>query len=338
MKVLALSPFPLDTVSGNVTTLRRVQEGLAARGHTMRILDVAGPDASGRVEAALHAFDPDVVHLYHAYKAGRFVRLLGGRPAVLTISGTDLNESMGDPERVRVIAEALRRIPVLLTYNPSLADRVARFFPEASSRLRCIPKGVRLGTDPFDLRGAAGAPPGAFLFLQAGGIRPVKDNLAALEGLFPLRDRVFLVFAGPVLDAEYGRNFTSRRSGEPWVAHIPSVPPGAMASAYRAADVVVNTSKSEGLSNTLIEAMMCGRPVLAADIPGNRDLIRPEINGLLYSDRDDLTRQATRLLEDGPLRRRLAAAAEDFARRTFSTEREIDAILEAYGAARQRRS
>lgn len=335
MKVLALSPFPLDTVSGNGTTLRRVQEGLTARGHTMRILDVAGSDASGRVEAALGSFDPDVVHLYHAYKAGRFADLLRGRPAVLTISGTDLNHHVTDPEAARVIGDALRRVSVLLTYNPSLAERVARLFPDASSRVKCIPKGVWLGTEPFDLRGAAGVPRDAFVFLQAGGIRPVKDNLAALEALAPLRERAALVFAGPVLDAEYGRLFARRVAAEPWARHVPFVPPGAMAAAYRACDVVLNTSRSEGLSNALIEAMACGRPVLAADIAGNRDLIRPEMTGLLYSDRADLARQARRLLEDPSLRRRLAAAAEDFARRTFSTEREIDAILEAYGAARR---
>ncbi len=335
MRILALSPFPPDTVSGNVTTLRRLREGLAARGHEMRILDVAGPDAPARVEDALRSFDPDVVHLYHAYKAGRFAELLRGRPAVLTVSGTVLNDHVADAERARVIGDALRRVPVLLTYNPSLAERVARLFPDASSRLRCIPKGVRLGTDPFDLRGAAGVPSGAFLFLQAGGIRPVKDNLAALEGLASLRDRAALVFAGPVLDAEYGRAFARRLSAEPWARHVPFVPPGAMPAAYRACDAVLNTSRSEGLSNALMEAMACGRPILAADVPGNRDLVRPEVTGLLYADLADLTRQARRLIEDAKLRRRLGAAAEDFARRTFSPEREIDAILDAYAAARR---
>jgi glycosyltransferase involved in cell wall biosynthesis len=334
MRILAFSPFPPDTVSGNVATLRRLQDGLRARGHDMEILDVSDPAAAQRLPAVLRSIRPDVVHLYHAYKAGRFAALLEGRPAVLTVSGTDLNDYASDPERARVIGEALRRVPVLLTYNPSLAERVARFFPDVSARLRLVPKGVRLGSDPFDLREAAGIPNGPFLFLQAGGIRPVKDNLAALDGLAPLKSRAALVFAGPILDADYGRTFAARLAGEPWARHVPFVPPSAMAAAYRQADAVLNTSRSEGLSNALIEAMACGRPVLAADIPGNRDLIRPEVTGLLYSGPEDLRRQARRLVEDADLRRRLGAAAQEFAGHEFSTEREVAALLSAYAAAR----
>ncbi|HXG62737.1 MAG TPA: glycosyltransferase [Planctomycetota bacterium] len=334
MKILALSPFPPNTVSGNVATLKRLQEGLRDRGHDMEILDVSGPAAAERVSAALGSVRPDVVHLYHAYKAGRFAALLERRPTVLTVSGTDLNDYVADPERARVIGEALRRVPVLLTYNSSLAERVTRFFPDAAGRLRVIPKGVRLGNDPFDLRGAAEIPQGSFLFVQAGGIRPVKDNLAALDGLAPLKSHAALVFAGPILDADYGRTFAARLAAEPWARHVPFVPPSAMAAVYRQADAVLNTSRSEGLSNALIEAMACGRPVLAADIPGNRDLIRPEVTGLLYSGPEDLRRQARRLVEDADLRRRLGAAAQEFARREFSTEREVGALLSAYEAAR----
>jgi glycosyltransferase involved in cell wall biosynthesis len=47
------------------------------------------------------------------------------------------------------------------------------------------------------------------------------------------------------------------------------------------ADVFVLPSRFESMSYTLLEAMACGRPVIATDVGGNRDLVEPGINGLL---------------------------------------------------------
>jgi hypothetical protein len=43
-----------------------------------------------------------------------------------------------------------------------------------------------------------------------------------------------------------------------------------MCSAYQGADVILNFSLSEGMSNVLLEAKALGKPILASDIPGNR--------------------------------------------------------------------
>jgi glycosyltransferase involved in cell wall biosynthesis len=50
---------------------------------------------------------------------------------------------------------------------------------------------------------------------------------------------------------------------------------------YAAADVVVAPSKQENLSNTIMEAMACGTPVVGFDIGGNGDLIDHQVNGYL---------------------------------------------------------
>jgi glycosyltransferase involved in cell wall biosynthesis len=55
---------------------------------------------------------------------------------------------------------------------------------------------------------------------------------------------------------------------------------------YSAADVVVNASRSENFSNVILEALSCGTPVVAFDIGGNSDLIRPKINGSLVEPFD----------------------------------------------------
>ena len=74
--------------------------------------------------------------------------------------------------------------------------------------------------------------------------------------------------------------------------------------------VVVQPSPKEGWGLTVIEAGACGTAVVAADSPGLRDSVRRDETGLLvpYGEDAALARAITRVLEDRPLRERLAAA------------------------------
>ena len=99
------------------------------------------------------------------------------------------------------------------------------------------------------------------------------------------------------------------------------------------ADVVLNTSLSEGAAPTILEAGILGRPVIASDVPGNRELIRHKETGLLFQNEDEMAKQILALC-----RNRSAAGSlgvrirEDFGRR-FDVEREIRSLLSAYAAA-----
>jgi glycosyltransferase involved in cell wall biosynthesis len=65
-------------------------------------------------------------------------------------------------------------------------------------------------------------------------------------------------------------------------------------------DMAVNTSDSEGLSNSIMEAMRAAIPVVASDVPGNRELIKSGINGLLFNagDFNDLSEKILTILLD----------------------------------------
>jgi glycosyltransferase involved in cell wall biosynthesis len=317
LKILAFSPTDFSAPGGNATTLRRLQRGLAARGHELDLLPVlsdADPDWARR---EVEARRPDLLHFYHAWKTGRFLPYLRGRPRVLTLSGTDVNVDWDDPVKRVVLETVVAEAEAVVTYSRALAERV----PKA----RILPKGISLGDAPFDLRKAAGVGPRDVLFLQAGGIRPVKNNLLALKGL--RGTGLPLVFVGPVLDEACAREL-EREGGR----LLPAVPPEAMAACFRAADVVLNSSHSEGLSNAILEAMACGRPVLVSDVPGNRELIQDGVTGALFRGEAELRAQALRLGGDPAGRRALGDAARAaVAGRTV--EKEIDALLEAYRAA-----
>jgi glycosyltransferase involved in cell wall biosynthesis len=96
---------------------------------------------------------------------------------------------------------------------------------------------------------------------------------------------------------------------------------------------VLNTSLSEGAAPTILEAGILGRPVVAADVPGNRSLLRHRETGLLFGDEEEMAKQVLALY-----RNRSAAGAlgvrirEDFQRR-FGEAQEVTALLSSYAAA-----
>lgn len=54
-----------------------------------------------------------------------------------------------------------------------------------------------------------------------------------------------------------------------------------LAEAYQAADIFVFPSRKEGLPNVVLEAMACGLPIIASDLPGLKNVIKPNDNGIV---------------------------------------------------------
>lgn len=98
------------------------------------------------------------------------------------------------------------------------------------------------------------------------------------------------------------------------------------------ADVVVLPSYREGLPKTLVEAAACARPIIATDVPGCRQVVNHEVNGLLVLPRDATSlAQAIARLQDNPeFARRLGQAARDKALAEFDERIIIKATLSVY--------
>ncbi len=89
---------------------------------------------------------------------------------------------------------------------------------------------------------------------------------------------------------------------------------------YRSADVFVSPTYSEGFSNTVLEAMASGLPVVSTNSVGVVDCLRHDDNGVLHQPGDvaGLRRELHRVLSDAPLRQRLATTALEEVRRRYA--------------------
>jgi glycosyltransferase involved in cell wall biosynthesis len=95
--------------------------------------------------------------------------------------------------------------------------------------------------------------------------------------------------------------------------------------------IAVLPSRREGLPKSLLEAAACGRPIVATDVPGCREIARSDVNALLVpaDDAPALAAAIDRLAADAELRRRFGAAGRSLVEAEFSEHhigREIVAL------------
>ncbi len=112
-----------------------------------------------------------------------------------------------------------------------------------------------------------------------------------------------------------------------WLGHRKDI-----AELLGACHIACLPSYREGLPKSLLEALACGRPVVATDVPGCREVVVDGENGFLVPPRDaaSLATALKKLIEDPALRARLGARGRRFAETDFSSTRITSATLALY--------
>lgn len=337
MKVLLMTPAPTHLYLGSAATVNRYREGLQQCGHLCELFGgVSEGGLKQSLEGTIARFKPDVVHAHDVGRMG--VQLLGLRtPWVVSVAGEDLHQDMVCDQRGPVVCEVFRRAHRVLVPNANAAQLVEQRAPDCVGKIEIVPRAaVRMPTTGTDLRRSLGIPGNRFLILLPGGLRPIKGQHRAVSLVRVLRAAgadVEMIVVGPEQDVEYAAHLKEQLSREPGVRVLPTLSRDRMGAAYADADVLLNTSLYEGCAPTILEAGVLGRPVVAADVPGNRELVKHKETGLLFADEEAMAKQVLALY-----RNRSAAGAlgvrirEDYQRR-FDPEQEIRGLLSAYAAA-----
>jgi glycosyltransferase involved in cell wall biosynthesis len=157
-------------------------------------------------------------------------------------------------------------------------------------------------------RADLGVPANAPLVLVLGRLAPIKRPELALSVFGRVRQELpdaRLVFVGDGAIRSLVERSATRR-GADYRAHVrfagnrPDV-----VAALAAADVVLSTSRNEGLPVAMIEAAAAARPVVSTAVGGVAELVRNGVTGLLAAEEEGLALAVVTLLGDTNERRRM---------------------------------
>src|SRR3989441_8579775 len=144
-RVAVLTPFAFPSVRGNAVTVDRIARGLARCGLEVRVWDLSAA-AEPVVERELEAFRPALIHAFHAYRVGPLALRLARRlevPLVVTLTGTDANHDLFDPDRAATVRRVLEGAAAVTAFHVSIVERVAAALPDLRRRLVVVPQAAR---------------------------------------------------------------------------------------------------------------------------------------------------------------------------------------------------
>tara|TARA_B110000090_G_C13379372_1_gene445157 strand:- start:418 stop:1518 length:1101 start_codon:yes stop_codon:yes gene_type:complete len=137
---------------------------------------------------------------------------------------------------------------------------------------------------------------GKKVLLQVSAFRPQKDQLTLIRSLEFLDDNVILVLVGAGELYEETKITVSNLKYKDRVVFLGLC--SGVPRLLKSSDVVVLSSKYEGMSLSSIEGMACGRPFVASDVPGLSEIVKGA--GVLFPQGDEkkLAEEISRLLHD----------------------------------------
>jgi glycosyltransferase involved in cell wall biosynthesis len=227
--------------------------------------------------AVADEFRPDLVLASWAYPDGwAAVRLAHqlGLPVVLKIHGSDVRLAGTWAGRLDGTAEALRRADGVVAVSQDLADRAIELGADPGWT-RVVVNGVDRETfspgDRAAARAAVGWRADVRHLLFVGNLMPVKGVDVLLDACTRLAERVGAWELHLVGDGEMRGRLAGQadRAGIADRVRFHGIRPhDELPDWFRAADLVVLASRSEGIPNVLLEAAACGTPFVATRVGG----------------------------------------------------------------------
>lgn len=291
---------------------------------------------------AIRECKPDIVHSrnWGAIESVLAARLAGVPVAIHSEHGYEVNSIARTPLRQRW----MRRLVVatadaVFTVSRELRDFHAKEAGVPEKRVRVLYNGVdtqRFSPNPIvreQTRAALGLSPRDFVIGAVGRMVPIKDYdtlikaAAALHGK-NLTFKLLLLGDGPELPRvrELAQNLIGA-GGFISLGRCKNVP-----EVLTAMDVFVQTSLNEGMSNTILEAMATGLPVVVTRVGGNAEIVEEGKTGWMFrpGDAEHLSEIILGISTDVETRQVSGQAARQRVQDKFSDERMLENYRELY--------
>jgi len=285
-----------------------------------------------------HRFDAVHVHITHLMAAtAGFVRHKTQLPVTTKISGFYEFEGgvLDQTKRFKplnyLLRRGLKKVDFVQTISGQTREKLlaAKFRDE---QIRFVPNGIDTGMTPSTTPSADPKIIGYCGRLrEVKGVQVLLDAFAQVQAQRPDAGlKVSIAGSGSQSDELLAQ---SERLGltqhVEWLGMIEDTH-----SYFQSIDIYVQPSFAEGLPNSIMEAMVAQKPVVASDIGGNNDLVEHEVSGLRFDvgNASSLAEQLIRMIDDAELRETAAAAGRDIMVKNFDIDSVITQLVTLYRA------
>jgi len=315
---------------------------------------------------AEHKREPfDVLHAYFLTQAG-FVATYAGKylniPSVVSIRGNDIERAAFDPSRFSHTMYALQNASAVTTNASELVKKAKAFIDR---EIILIPNGVdtehfkpmeknlvlaeALGINTLEsdsllsnigehtLTGTRAPQLQNNSVIGFVGELREKKGLKTLLNAYALVNKkqpVTLLIVGEVRQGEDKKVFDDFQQSNPNSQIIVTgyISPKDLPAYYSLIDIFVHPSLRDGMPNAVLEAMACGKTIIATPVGGVTDVIEDGVNGRLVpvNDVNGLAEKIAEALSQPEKREQLGRSAREAVLRQYTLENELQANLKVY--------
>ena len=320
-------PGPADPDLG--VFVRSLEEALAARGHVVEraVLDRRGGGKRKYLQlardtrATARRFRPDVVYAHFLVPSGLIASIAGGAPLVVTAHGRDVRNVGWLPGIGAATRFVVRRSVTVIAVSDYLRRELEAKVPEARGKTEVVDSGVDL--ERFTVQAAPDDGP-RYLCI-ASLIR--RKNVLRLADAFERFGKGTLTFVG---DGPLRAELEGRRG----VELVGRVAYDRIPEQIARSHVVCQPSRIEPFGQALLEAMACGRSVVATRIGGPPEFVPPEAGVLVDPADEDALVAALQSAAEFPCPNPAARAAAE-AHDVRAQAEKLEAILLRAAASRR---
>ncbi len=306
----------------------------------LRIRHLLGPDGLKTLLRLIGTFRRIHPHLVVTYHPGAdLIGPIAARAVGARVISCRRDLGFTRTKKHRLLQRPMNRlVHGMIGVSSAVRDVVVEKERFPAERIRVIPNGCDMDvyrpTEP-KLRRELGIADGDVVIGTLSNFGKIKgyDVMvpAALEVLERWPERVRFVFVGKDEAAE---NEMARWQAECRPAGDRVVFAGSRRDVpfvLSSFDVFLQASHSEGFSNSILQAMACGRPIVATDVGGNRELVDAASGFLVPAgDRAAVVRSLGVFLDDPERRKAAGRAARERAASTFPKARMVERYEEAF--------
>lgn len=245
------------------------------------------------------------------------------------------------PRNLKIQRWFWKRCDIVLSISETLRQRLSDTVGISTNLIKAVPNGVdteKFSSFPIEqiygFKKKFNIPEDAIVIGTVGRLVPVKDQKALIEASLIIRKKLSKKIAVVIVGDGPLRENLQNKAAELGVENIVYLP-GRLENipeVMNSFDIFVLPSLSEGISNTILEAMSCGLPIIATKVGGSVEIVKDGVYGI-FTPPDNpkaLANSVCRLVNDSELRKEYGNKARKTAEEKFSLQSMLNTYEQLY--------